>query len=497
MNSLRQNSPKVLYATSEAHPLIKTGGLADVAGALPIALQNLGCDVRVVLPAYGDILEKQLSMETVAEIYLPGIPGKITLFSTYLGASTVEVLLVDHASAFARTGNPYIDSDGEPWPDNAERFALLNKTIQRIALDQVQLDWQPDVVHCNDWQTALVPVLLKQFPDAPPSLFTIHNLAYQGLFPQSVFNALNLPAALWSPEALEFYGQLSFIKGGLVFADRINTVSVQYAKEIQTPEMGCGLEGLLKKRSNVLSGIVNGIDDTIWNPQTDKLINQNYTSNSSSKKKTNKSALQKLYKLPVKPNVFMLGFIGRLVEQKGIDLIVEYLKTIENQPVQFCLLGSGDNKFQDALIDLAGKYPKQIGVYIGYNEAIAHQIEAGVDAFLMPSRFEPCGLNQLYSLRYGTVPIVHNVGGLSDTVIDATEETIANGSATGFVFNQPTYAALSEAIDRAQKIYCKSSTWRKLVKNGMKMDFTWNKSAQEYLRLYQIIQQERETAAQA
>ena len=481
----KQNNLKVLFATSEALPLIKTGGLADVAGALPIALQNLGCDVRVVLPVYGDILEKQLSMEVLAEMYFPGIAGKVTLHSTCLGVSTVKVLLVEHASAFARKGNPYVDSDGKPWPDNAERFALFSKVIQCIALDQVQLEWKPDVVHCNDWQTALVPPLLKQIPDAPPSLFTIHNLAYQGLFPQSTFNALGLPAALWSPEALEFHGQLSFIKGGLVFADRINTVSNQYAREIQTPEMGYGLEGLLQYRGNVLSGIVNGIDDTIWNPQTDKLISQNYTSKTLAKKKTNKSALQKLFKLPVKEDVFMLGFVGRLVEQKGTDLIIEFLKSIDKNPVQFCLLGSGDKGFESMLIDLAEKNPKQIGVNIGYYEKIAHQIEAGTDAFLMPSRFEPCGLNQLYSLRYGTVPIVHNVGGLADTVINTTDETIANNTATGFVFNQPTLTALSVAINQAQKVYRKPRIWQKLARNGMKADFTWSKSALEYLNLYQ------------
>lgn len=488
----KQNNLKILFSTSEAHPLIKTGGLADVAGALPAALLNLGCDVRVVLPAYGDILKKQPSMEAVAEMYLPGVPGMVTLYATCLGDSPVEVLLVDHPSAFAREGNPYLDGDGEVWPDNAERFALFSKVVQRIALDQAQLDWKPDVVHCNDWQTALVPALLRQQPLAPPSLFTIHNLAYQGLFPQSTFNALSLPAALWSPDALEFHGQLSFIKGGLVFADCINTVSAQYANEIQTPEMGYGLEGLLQFRKNVLSGIVNGIDDSVWNPKTDALICQNYTSRTLSKKKANKTALQKRYKLPVEEDVFMLGFIGRLVEQKGIDLIIEFLKTIENQAMQFCLLGSGDKKFEAALLRLAGENPKQLGVTIGYDEVIAHQIEAGVDAFLMPSRFEPCGLNQLYSLRYGTIPIVHNVGGLADTVIDVTDESIANSTATGFVFDQPTVTSLGEAINRAQKRYRKPRTWHKLVRNGMNMDYSWHKSAQEYLKLYQFLQQERE-----
>lgn len=479
--------PKILFATSEAHPFIKTGGLADVAGALPIALQNLGCDMRIVLPAYGDVLKQYKSLKTQAEFYLPGTPGKIVLRATQLNSSKVKVLLVDYPAAFARKGNPYVDEHGEPWPDNAERFALFCKVIQLIALDQAQLNWKPDLIHCNDWQSALVPALLKQIPSAPPSLFTIHNLAYQGLFPQSTFNTLGLPSALWAPHALEFHGQLSFIKGGLVFADRINTVSAQYAKEIQTPALGYGLEGLLQHRHHVLSGIVNGIDDNVWNPQTDSLISQNYSSTTLNKKKVNKLALQKLYKLPANKDALLLGFVGRLVEQKGIDLIIELLKTIKHLPIQFCLLGTGEKKYQETLTHIAKQNPDQIGINIGYSEKLAHQVEAGADVFLMPSRFEPCGLNQLYSLRYGTVPIVHNVGGLADTVIDTIPETIKNNTATGFVFNQPTVKALRQSIDRALGIYNESKIWKKVVKNGMKAQFSWEKSAKEYLDLYQEI----------
>ncbi len=479
--------PKILFATSEAHPFIKTGGLADVAGALPIALQNLGCDMRIVLPAYGDVLKQYKSLKTVAEFYLPGTAGKIGIRATQLKRSKVKVLLVDYPAAFARKGNPYVDEHGELWPDNAERFALFCKVIQLIALNQAGLGWKPDLVHCNDWQSALVPALLKQIPSAPPSLFTIHNLAYQGLFPQSTFNTLGLPSTLWAPHALEFHGQLSFIKGGLVFADRINTVSIQYAKEIQTPALGYGLEGLLQHRRHALSGIVNGIDDNVWNPQTDTLISQNYSSTTLNKKKVNKLALQKLYKLPANKDVLLIGFIGRLVEQKGIDLIIELLKSIKHLPIQFCLLGTGDKIYQQTLTHIAKQNPEQVGFNVGYSEKLAHQIEAGVDMFLMPSRFEPCGLNQLYSLRYGTVPIVHNVGGLADTVIDTTPETIKNNTATGFVFNQPTVKALHQSINRALEIYSESKTWKKLVKNGMKAEFTWDKSAKDYLHLYQEI----------
>ncbi|SER44829.1 starch synthase [Nitrosomonas sp. Nm51] len=485
----RQNKPKLLFATSEVHPLIKTGGLADVSGALPIALQKLGCDVRVILPAYGDILESDLSLNFLAETYLPGVPGKVSLLSTHLEDSPVQVWLVGHSSAFARRGNPYMDVHGDIWPDNAERFALFCKVIVLAALDRLHLGWKPDVVHCNDWQTALVPALLKQTPEAPPCLFTIHNLAYQGLFPQATFDALGLPATLWSPEGLEFHGQLSFIKGGLVFANRINTVSAQYAKEIQTHEMGYGLEGLLQYRREELSGIINGIDDAIWNPKTDPLIAQNYSAKSLAKKKVNKTALQEMLQLPAKKDIFMLGCVSRLVEQKGVDLILEFLETITDKPLQFCLLGTGDLSFQKKFVNMAKKNPKQISVIIGYDEKLAHQIEAGADVFIMPSRFEPCGLNQLYSMRYGTVPVVHHVGGLVDTVVDATDKTIADATATGFVFNQPTVAALSEAINRAHLIFNKPRTWQKIVRNNMNADFTWQKSAGKYLDLYQIMQQ--------
>ncbi|SEM98164.1 starch synthase [Nitrosomonas marina] len=489
--STKQQKLKILFATSEAHPLIKTGGLADVSGALPIALQKLGCDLRVILPAYGDILDSKLQIKPLTETYLPGIPGKITLYSARLGNSRVKVWLVEHASAFTRKGNPYINGNGDIWPDNAERFALFSRIIEQVALNRMQLDWTPDIVHCNDWQTGLVPVLLKQTPNAPPCLFTIHNLAYQGLFPRSTFSALSLPATLWSPEALEFHGQLSLIKGGLVFADRINTVSAQYANEIQTPQMGYGLEGLLQYRQQALTGIVNGIDDKIWNPQTDQLIAQNYTANSLTRKKANKTALQQLYQLPADSNAFVLGCVSRLVEQKGIDLILEFLKTIKTRPLQFCLLGSGDQVFQKKFINIAKKYPDRIAVNIGYDEKIAHQIEAGADVFLMPSRFEPCGLNQLYSMRYGTIPVVHHVGGLVDTVTDTTEETIADNTATGFVFNQPSVAALNAAINRAHHFFNKPVIWQKLIKNCMNANFTWHKSAEKYFNLYQLIQRRR------
>ena len=476
---------KILYLTSEAIPLIKTGGLADVSGALPIALNTLGNEVYLMLPAYPQAKKTIKNPATVAQIYIPGLPGAVDLIQGKLPNAQVNVLLVDYAPAFSRPGNPYLDADGEPWADNAERFALLARAAQRVALNQAGLNWQPDVVHCNDWQTGLLPALLHSESPRPATLFTIHNLAYQGLFPEETFNALALDSALWSPTALEFYGQLSFIKGGLVFADRITTVSPNYAQEIQTPEFGCGLQGLLRYRANVLSGIVNGIDQSVWNPQTDPLIAHNYTAEQMHYKTDNKNQLQKRFKLPVSTDHMLIGFIGRLVEQKGIDLIEKIIPRLVELPIQLVILGSGEKRFESALQKAAAKYPKQVAVVIGYDEALAHQIEAGVDAFLMPSRFEPCGLNQLYSLRYGTLPIVHNVGGLADSVKDATQGNINQKQATGVVFYEPTEQALFDAIQRAYQLYNNPQLWTDIITTGMRQQFSWEASANAYIKLYQ------------
>lgn len=476
---------KILYITSEAIPLIKTGGLADVSGALPIALNHLGNDVTLMLPAYPQAKSKVKNLKSISRVYIPGLPGSVNLLQGKLPNAEVNVLLVDYAPAFEREGNPYLDAHGQPWQDNAERFALLARAAQQVALNQAGLNWQPDVVHCNDWQTALVPALLHDESPRPATLFTIHNLAYQGLFPVETFHALALSPSFWSPTALEFYGQLSFIKGGLVFADRITTVSPNYAAEIQTPEFGCGLQGLLRYRSNVLSGIINGIDEDVWSPQSDPLIAHNYSIEQLNYKSDNKNHLQKRFGLPVSVDHMVLGFIGRLVEQKGIDLICNLIDRLVALPLQLVFLGSGEKRFEAALKQATEKYPQQIGVHIGYDEELAHQIEAGVDAFLMPSRFEPCGLNQLYSLRYGTLPIVHNVGGLADTVKDATPANLHHKQTTGVVFYQPTEDALYEAITRAYGLYNKPQVWTDIISTGMQQSFSWEASARQYITLYQ------------
>ncbi len=480
----KKRSRKILFASSEAYPLIKTGGLGDVSGSLPTALKALQQDVRLVLPAYREILEQKGKVTTIAQVSLP--LGRIRVLERLLPGTRLKVWLVDCPPYFDRPGNPYQGPNGLPWPDNAERFALFCQAITCLALNQAGLDWQPDLVHCNDWQTGLVPALLTRHENRPATLFTIHNLAYQGLFPETTFSALNLPWSFWSPHALEFYGKLSFMKGGLVFADRVNTVSPTYAEEIQTPEFGCGLDGLLRHRRNKLSGILNGVDKN-WNPANDPALVRNYSLHDIRGKQFNKKALQQELGLSASAEIPLLAFIGRLVAQKGIDLLVKILPEIVKLPAQVAFLGSGEKQYEQTLQQLAQRYPEQIAAHIGFDEALAHRIEAGADMFLMPSRFEPCGLNQMYSLRYGTIPIVHRVGGLADTVVDSTPATLENRTATGVVFERADSFVLLEAIKRAALLYeHQKGFWQPLQQRGMRQDFSWQRSAKCYLELYEV-----------
>lgn len=478
---------KVLFVTSEAAPLIKTGGLADVCGNLPVALQKLRWSVRLMLPAYPAAVRNAAPVKTIAQLQIPGIAGEIQLLEGKLPGTRLPVWLVNYAEAFSRDGNPYVDDKGLDWPDNAERFALLARVAVEISQGRAGLHWRPDIVHCNDWQTGLIPALLSQEIHRPATVFTIHNLAYQGLFPTSTFQSLGLPAALWSHDGLEFHEQLSFIKGGLAFADQLTTVSPSYAKEIQTPSFGCGLEGLLQHRAEALTGILNGIDDKEWNPETDPHITRTYTANTLNNKALNKRTLQKFFALPDKSDVLLLGSVGRLVPQKGIDLLLEILPELSKQPIQLVLLGSGDKSLELALQKAAQQYPDTLSIRLNYDETLAHRIEAGADAFLMPSRFEPCGLNQLYSLRYGTLPVVHAVGGLKDTVIDATQTTLGNGTATGFLFNQPDPDTLLKAIFRALNLYTNKTQWQQVAKTAMQQSFNWEVSAHLYAKLYRLV----------
>ena len=474
---------KVLYISSEAFPLIKTGGLADVAGSLPIALQKNSQDVRLLIPAYPDVLKKITKSKVRAEVEYYNFSVKI--IETRLPGSNVIVWLIDCPAIYNRAGGPYTDDFGQAWPDNALRFAILCYAAVDIALNKLQLNWQPDVVHCNDWQTGLVPALLSLQPNRPATVFTIHNLAYQGVFEQQTFIDLNLPIELWHMDGVEFYDQLSFIKGGLAYADKITTVSPCYAHEILEPEYGYGLDGLLNYRSNDLSGIINGIDEKQWNPGTDKFIKQKYNRRSLEKKTLNKTALQKELKLPINDSIPMLGMISRLVEQKGLDILLESMDVLLSLPCQLVILGTGDSHYEIQLAELAHKYPEHFKVIIGYDESLAHRIEAACDIYLMPSTFEPCGLNQLYSLRYGTLPTVTAVGGLVDTVTDASDTNIKNSLANGLVLEDKTSKALIVTIQRALALYQKPKVWRQLQINAMTGDFSWQTSAEHYISVYQ------------
>ena len=470
----------ILFATSEVFPLIKTGGLADVAASLPRALIKLKHNVRIVLPGYASVMKAVAGdVKKVTVFDVDGEP--VTLWRTLLPGTRVLVWLVDAPAFSERDGNPYCGPDGFDWPDNAQRFLLFAKVARLIALNQAGLDWPVDVVHCNDWQTGMIPALLAQDNPRPATVFTIHNLAYRGLFSWDTFTSLGLPHELWHMDRLEFYGQFSFMKGGLVYADRVTTVSPTYAEEIQTPDAGNGLDGLLRHRQAVLSGILNGIDADEWNPGTDKHIAQTYNRRTLTNKEKNKVALQERSGLEVSEKP-LLGFIGRLVDQKGVDLILSNLPQLLSEGCQCVILGSGMKDYEERLAQLAQEFPEQLSVTIGYSEILAHQIEAGADIFLMPSAYEPCGLNQLYSLRYGTLPVVHAVGGLRDSVIDFAEPTQTD--ATGFMFYQYTAHGLYNAIQRALAAFQDKKIWRMLQNNGMSKDLSWRRSAEEYGRLY-------------
>ncbi len=479
---------RILFATSEAYPLIKTGGLADVSGSLPRALLSLGHDVRVLLPAYRDALAgaRAAGIRKIAQLSLDG--HVVNVLESRLPGTRVKTWLLECAALFDRAGNPYLDALGQPFADNDRRFLLLSRAAAELALDRAGCNWQPDILHCNDWQTALAPVFLlttaqMQSPPRPATVFTIHNLAYQGLFGYDTFSATQLPAHFWNYDALEFHGQFSFIKGGLVYADRITTVSPSYAREIQTPHFGYGLDGLLRHRAQHLRGILNGIDSDEWNPGTDAHLAQRYNRRMLALKMQNKLALQSELGLPSDAEIPLAGFIGRLVEQKGIDWLLECVDTLCAQNAQLALLGSGEKMYEEALREAMRRYPQQIAVKIGYSEALAHRIEAGADLFLMPSRFEPCGLNQMYSLRYGTLPLVHRVGGLADTVIDSSLAA-ADESANGFVFEGATATAMQQTLLRALDAYRDRARWRQLQLNGMACDFSWRQSARAYDELY-------------
>jgi len=477
-------SLRILFATPECAPWVKTGGLADVSAALPAALEGLGHDVCVILPAYPSVLEAAAYRRPFVEIPATAHFPACTVHQSPL-PSGVPAWLIHCPELFERDGGPYQDRDGRDWDDNAQRFGQLARVAALLAGDANPLDWRPDVLHCNDWQTGLASAYLHFARGArAATVMTIHNLAFQGLFPPEEVARLGLPPESYAIEGVEFWGSLSFLKAGLQYADAITTVSPTYAREIQREPLGFGLQGLLAARSGVLHGIANGIDVAEWDPSTDRLIAQRYDADRLTSKAFNKEALQERLGLPPEARVPLVGMVSRLTHQKGIDLVVEVAREIVGLPAQLVVLGSGERELESALADVAKASAQRVAVRLGYDEALAHLIEAGADMFLMPSRFEPCGLNQMYSQRYGTPPVARATGGLADTIVDATPETLADGTATGFLFEDESPVALLAAIERALELYREPKQWRQLQRAGMAMDFSWGAAARQYAEVY-------------
>lgn len=471
----------VLFATSELAPWVKTGGLGDVSSELPAALRCLGMDVRVLIPAYPGMLQ---NFPDAVEIARPHWLGGALPTPSLKQASTADgsiLLLLDYPPYYDRPGGPYSDPEGNDWPDNHLRFGLLSRVAAWLGSEASTLSWKPGIIHCNDWQTGLAPAYLNYLPGRQSkSLFTVHNLAFQGTFGYSALSELGLPQEAWRMDGVEHYGNLSFLKAGLQHADAISTVSPGYAREIQTDEQGMGMAGLLRYRSGQLFGILNGIDTRLWNPEFDPLLYKNYGVSNLEAKAANKTALQQQLGLAQRNDLPMLAVVSRLAEQKGLDLLLSLGANIINLPAQLVVLGSGTAELEQGFLALTNQFPDQCSVTVDFDETLSHRIDAGADIFVMPSRFEPCGLNQLYSLRYGTLPVVRATGGLADTVIDAVDEKSGNG----FVFGPATPEALLQALRRATAIWGNAKRWHQLQKNGMARDSSWDKSARQYADLY-------------
>lgn len=486
------NVRSVLFATSELTPFVKTGGLADVSASLPAALADAGVDVRIILPAYASVLDQVADPQPIARTQLLG--HQVTLLETTMpiryGTDTenprIKVWLVQANTLFARDGGPYAHLDGSPWADNALRFAVFCQTIAWIARGGTARRFLPDVLHLNDWQCGLACAYLAADWPRPALVFGIHNLAYQGLFERSLLASLGLPDDMWRPSALEYYGQLSFMKGGLVFADALVAVSPTYAQEIQTPAFGEGLHGLLRERSADLKGILNGIDTQEWDPATDTHLVATYDADHLERKALNTHALRaELGLLP--SDQPLIGCIGRLAYQKGIDIVLGALDELVAGGVQFAILGNGEHHYAAGFADAVRRHPGRVAFSSIFDERLAHRIEAGADLFLMPSRYEPCGLNQLFSMRYGTLPIVHRTGGLADTVapIDTSAlraKRATNG--TGFVFDALTHDALCNAVRDAQRLWRSPAAWRVAQRQAMAQNFSWRESVAAYQQVY-------------
>lgn len=470
---------RVLSIASEIYPIIKTGGLADVVGALPIALKSDGVEVRTLVPGYPDVLRVLACVTELSEAS-SYFGGSARLLHGYCGQ--LELFVLDAPHLFARPGNPYLSPDGMDWPDNGMRFAALARMAADIGFGAVS-SFLPDIVHAHDWQTALAPAYLNYgHRPRPKTVLTVHNLAFQGRFPRSLLDQLGLPPESFTVDGVEYYGDIGFLKAGLQFADRITTVSPTYALEIQSDEGGMGLGGLLRARSRDLRGILNGIDYEVWDPATDNHIECRFDTSNLERRAGNKIALQRQFGLEQRSDAQLVGVISRLSWQKGLDLLLECIPAMLDEGMQLALLGAGDAGLEERLRSAASAHPSSIGVVIGFDEILAHQIQAGADTLVIPSRFEPCGLTQLCALRYGSVPIVSRVGGLEDTVVDVTTEV---GNANGFKFGPVTSDNFAAALRRANEVFRNKVEWRKLQLNGMSTDVSWGARTHRYIAIYQ------------
>ncbi|SOH94006.1 starch synthase [Monaibacterium marinum] len=461
---------KVLSVASEVYPLIKTGGLADVAGALPAALAAHGVEMRTLLPGYPKVMAALGKMKPVLQV-----DGGQVLFGTHAG---LTLYVLDVPTLFDRDGGPYGDADGQDWDDNATRFAQLSMVAARLARGEA--GWQPDVVHAHDWQAALVPVYLR-YAGGPPSVLTIHNIAFQGRFTGEVFGELDLPQQAWSVDGVEYYNDVSYLKGGLASANAITTVSPTYAREILTPHFGMGMQDVIAPRAHLVHGIVNGIDTDVWNPEADPTLEQSYTPRTLARRRANRTALEAQFGLEQGGPLFCV--ISRLTWQKGLDLLADNIDHLVGLGGKLIVLGSGEPALEDAFTQAAARHPGRVATFIGYDEALSHRLQGGSDAILIPSRFEPCGLTQLYGLRYGCVPIVACTGGLADTIVDANGAALRANVATGLLHAPDSGPALGDAIADAVALY-QTPAWVKMQRNGMRADVGWQASAGEYAALY-------------
>ena len=472
---------RTLYVSTEVFPALKTGGLADVNAALPSALAALGVDMRLLLPAFPAFSKAAAGLQPVAQLAAPMLAAPLRVLRGALEG--VPVYLIEAGDLFARDGNPYVDAAGRDWPDNALRFALLGWVAACFADGAIDA-WRPDIVHAHDWHAGLAPAYLAaRGGDRPGSVFTVHNLGFHGEFAAETFSQLALPPHFFAMHGLEFYGKVNFMKAGLHYADRITTVSPTYAREILQPEFGFGMDGLLRSRAAVLSGILNGVDGAYWNPQTDPHIAAHFNGADLAGKHACNAALRRECGLTASAGP-LFGVVSRLTAQKGLDLLLDTLPGLVAAGGQLVVLGSGDAALEQRWQACAASHPGAVSVRIGYDEAFAHRIMAGSDVVLVPSRFEPCGLTQLYALAYGSLPLVRRVGGLADTVTDATAAARASASATGFVFDEASATALGDALKRVFMLWREPKDWARLIAAAMREDFGWAASARRYLALY-------------